>query len=72
MELLLKNVNKEGFLQISELATRLGIIVEKQIDDITPDNFSSSDDLKQAVSEIKAFERGKTKLQDTRELINEL
>lgn len=68
----MKNVNKEGFLQISELATRLGIIVEKQIDDITPDNFSSSDDLKQAVSEIKAFERGKTKLQDTRELINEL
>jgi hypothetical protein len=72
MELLLKNVNKEDFLQISELATRLGIIVEKQIDDVTPDNFSSSDDLKQAVSEIKAFERGKTKLQDTRELINEL
>ncbi len=67
MELVLKNVNPTDYTLIFDFAHRLGIEVEEK-----PDHASIIDDLKEAVEEIKMAEAGKLKLQDARDLINEL
>jgi hypothetical protein len=70
MELVLKNINPKDYSLIADLAKRLGIQVEEKID--KPDHTSIIDDLKDAVEEIKMAESGKIKLQNARDLINEL
>ncbi len=70
MELVLKNINPKDYVLIFDLANRLGIQVEEKFDQ--PDHASIIDDLKDAIDEIKMAEAGKTKLQNARDLINEL
>ena len=70
MELVLKNINPKDYSLISDLAKRLGIQVEEKPDQ--PDHALVIDDLKDAIKEIKMTESGKTKLQNARDLINEL
>jgi len=70
MELVLKNINPKDYSLIADLAKRLGIQVEEKLD--KPDHTSIIDDLKDAVDEIKMAEAGKIKLQNARDLINEL
>ena len=70
MELVLKNINPKDYSLIAGLAKRLGIQVEENLDQ--PDHISIIDDLKDAVDEIKMAESGKVKLQNARDLINEL
>jgi hypothetical protein len=67
MELVLKNISPTDYTLISDLAHRLGIQVEEM-----SDHASIIDDLKDAVDEIKMAEAGKLKLQNARDLINEL
>jgi len=66
----LKNINPKDYVLIFDLANRLGIQVEEKFDQ--PDHASIIDDLKDAIDEIKMAEAGKTKLQNARDLINEL
>jgi len=70
MELVLKNISPKDYALIFDLARRLGIQVEEKIE--SPDHVSIIDDLKDAVDEIKMAEAGKSKLQNARDLINEL
>ena len=70
MELVLKNISPKDYTLIFDLAHRLGIQVEEKPD--YPDHASIIDDLKDAVDEIKMAEAGKSKLQNARDLINEL
>ena len=70
MELVLKNINPRDYSLISDLAKRLGIQVEEKLDQ--PDHALVIDDLKDAIKEIKLAEAGKLKLQNARDLINEL
>jgi hypothetical protein len=70
MELVLKNISPKDYSLIADLAKRLGIQVEEKLD--KPDHTSIIDDLKDAVDEIKMAEAGKVKLQNARDLINEL
>ncbi len=70
MELVLKNISPKDYALISDLANRLGIQVEEKFDQ--PDHVSIIDDLRDAVDEIKMAEAGKLKLQNARDLINEL
>ena len=67
MELVLKNISPTDYTLIFDLANRLGIQVEE-----VPDHASIIDDLRDAVEEIKMAEAGKSKLQNARDLINEL
>ena len=67
MELVLKNVSPTDYNLIFDFAHRLGIQVEEKLD-----HASIIDDLKDAISEIKMAEAGKLKLQNARDLINEL
>lgn len=67
---MLKNISPKDYALISDLANRLGIQVEENPDN--PDNASIIDDLREAVEEIKMAEAGKSKLQNARDLINEL
>lgn len=67
MELVLKNISPKDYALIFGLANRLGIQVEEK-----PDHPTIIDDLKDAVDEIKMAETGKSKLQNARDLINEL
>ena len=66
----MKNINPKDYVLIFDLANRLGIQVEEKFDQ--PDHASIIDDLKDAIDEIKMAEAGKTKLQNARDLINEL
>jgi len=70
MELVLKNISPKDYTLIFDLAHRLGIQVEEKYDH--PDHASIVDDLKDSVEEIKMAEAGKYKLQNARDLINEL
>ena len=67
MELVLKNISPKDYILFFDLANRLGIKVEE-----SSDHASVIDDLKDAIKEIKMSEAGKLKLQDARDLINEL
>ena len=67
MELVLKNISPKDYALIFDLAHRLGIQVEEK-----PDHVTIIDDLKDAVDEIKMAEAGKSKLQNARDLIDEL
>ncbi|BAU55473.1 hypothetical protein [Mucilaginibacter gotjawali] len=67
MELVLKNISPKDYTLIFDLAHRLGIQVEEK-----PDHASIIEDLREAVEEIKMAEAGKSKLQNARDLINEL
>ena len=67
MELVLKNITPKDYVLIFDLANRLGIEVEEKID-----HLSIIDDLRDAVSEIKIAETGGAKLQNARDLIDEL
>lgn len=70
MELVLKNISPSDYILIFDLARRLGIQVEEKSG--TPGYSSIVEDLKEAVTEIKMAEAGQTKLQNARDLINEL
>jgi hypothetical protein len=70
MELVLKNIKPKDYVLIFDLAHRLGIQIEEKTDH--PDHVSIVDDLREAMDEIKMAEAGKAKLQNARDLINEL
>jgi|GEM_PF-4852009 len=70
MELVLKNINPKDYSLIADLAKRLGIQVEENLDQ--PDHATVIEDLRDAITEIKMAEAGKLKLQNARDLINEL
>jgi len=66
----LKNISPKDYVLIFDLAHRLGIQIEEKPGH--PDHASIIDDLKEAIDEIKMAGAGKLKLQNARDLINEL